>query len=77
MLLERILQTPLLEELTLILLRVADDFGSALDLAAKHLGVLLHRERAACRRLPNVLLVINVFGDAAKFVEYEVRRVKS
>ena len=42
-----------------------DNFGSALGLAVNHLGILLHRERAVCRRLPDVLLVIVVLADDA------------
>merc|ERR1712066_607771 len=76
-LLDQILEAPLLEELGLVFLQVADDLGAALDLAVHHLGVLLHGERAASARLPNVLLIIVVLADHTDLVCDKVRRVEA
>merc|ERR1719230_1239114 len=72
----QILQPPLLQELRLVLLEVTDDLGAALDLTVHHLSVLLPRERATCRGLPNVLLIIVVLAHHANLVRDQVTRVK-
>mmetsp|Transcript_19224 Transcript_19224/g.47842 ORF Transcript_19224/g.47842 Transcript_19224/m.47842 type:complete len:333 (+) Transcript_19224:1564-2562(+) len=74
-LLDEVLQAALLEVLELVLLEVARDLGATAERLA--VRVLLHRERAASRRLPDVLLVVVVLGHDDDAVGDEVRRVEA
>ena len=74
-LLDEVLEAALLEVLELVLLQVARDLGAAPE--GLSLGVLAHRERAASRRLPNVLLIVVVLRGDDDLVGDEVRRVEA
>merc|ERR1719487_842816 len=74
-LLHQVLEAALLEVLELVLLEVARDLGAAPERLA--VGVLPHGERAAGRRLPDVLLVVVVLGGDNNAVGNEVRRVET
>merc|ERR1719487_1089894 len=74
-LLHQVLEAALLEVLELVLLEVARDLRAAPERLA--VGVLPHGERAAGRRLPDVLLVLVVLRRDDHAVGDEVRRVEA
>merc|ERR1719284_1185027 len=75
-LLHQIFQSTLLQELGLVLLQIANDLRASLDLTMDHLGVLLHGEGSARRRLPDVLFIVVVLADHTNLVRNQVRRVE-
>ena len=74
-LLDEVLEAALLEVLELVLLEVASDLGAAPEGLA--LRVLAHGERAASRRLPQVLLVVVALRGGNYLVGDEVRQVEA
>mmetsp|Transcript_116080 Transcript_116080/g.189073 ORF Transcript_116080/g.189073 Transcript_116080/m.189073 type:complete len:227 (+) Transcript_116080:88-768(+) len=76
-LLDQILKAALLEELRLVLLEVANHFGSTFHLTVHHLCILLNSEGTTSSRLPDVLLIIVVLADDAHLVRDQVRRVEA
>merc|ERR1719261_970370 len=74
-LLDEVLEAALLEVLELVLLEVARDLRATAE--RLRLGVLLDRERAAGRRLPNVLLVVIVLRRDDDAVGDKVGRVEA
>mmetsp|Transcript_30085 Transcript_30085/g.66207 ORF Transcript_30085/g.66207 Transcript_30085/m.66207 type:complete len:352 (+) Transcript_30085:1071-2126(+) len=76
-LLHQVLQSSLLQELGLVLLEVADDLGTSLDLSVDKLGVLLHCEGATCCGFPDVLLVVIVLANNSHLVRHKVGRVEA
>mmetsp|Transcript_11136 Transcript_11136/g.19347 ORF Transcript_11136/g.19347 Transcript_11136/m.19347 type:complete len:227 (+) Transcript_11136:214-894(+) len=76
-LLDQILEAALLEELRLVLLEVANHFGSTLHFAMHHLCVLLDSEGTTSGRLPDVLLIVIVLADDSHLIRYQICRVEA
>mmetsp|Transcript_29164 Transcript_29164/g.51583 ORF Transcript_29164/g.51583 Transcript_29164/m.51583 type:complete len:227 (-) Transcript_29164:200-880(-) len=76
-LLDQILEAALLEELRLVLLEVANHFGSTFHLTVHHLCILLNSEGTTSSRLPDVLLIVIVLADDADLVRDQVSRVEA
>mmetsp|Transcript_89791 Transcript_89791/g.155444 ORF Transcript_89791/g.155444 Transcript_89791/m.155444 type:complete len:227 (+) Transcript_89791:1489-2169(+) len=76
-LLDQILEAALLEELRLVLLEVANHFGSTFHLTVHHLCIFLHSEGTTSSRLPDVLLIVIVLADDTHLVRDQVCRVEA
>merc|ERR1711972_513375 len=77
MLLHKILQTTLLQELGLVLFQITDNFSTTLHLSMHLLRILLHRKGATGRRFPNILLIVIVFAHNSHLVRNEICGVET
>mmetsp|Transcript_116081 Transcript_116081/g.189075 ORF Transcript_116081/g.189075 Transcript_116081/m.189075 type:complete len:227 (+) Transcript_116081:88-768(+) len=75
--LDQVLEAALLKELRLVLLEVANHFGSTFHLTVHHLCILLNSEGTTSSRLPDVLLIIVVLADDAHLVRDQIGRVEA
>ena len=76
-LVDQILQAALLKEFGLVLLQVADNLGTASNLAVGELGILDDGEGTTSGGLPDVLLVVVVLGNNGDFVGSQVSGVET
>ena len=75
--LRQILQSMVSQELGSVLLQVANDFRSSLDLSVDNLCVFLHSETTTSRRLQDVLIIIVVLAGHTDLVQNEVGGIET